>query len=176
MKNPIQTALVAISAATLLLLASFADEPDPDPHPVAGPEAPSLNYKIEVRLKIGDSPEQVFRISDADGEFEADNPSPPVIFKGTLERREGKAYVLKYDCAWRQNIKEAPRDPKRPENPKGKGSFEQGGVRGKARIAKGHPVDVFEGKDSKVTITLLEEREIPDSKLRKAPTRLSKRR
>ena len=128
---------------------SFAED---EPSPAAAP----LNFKIEVRCKLGDSPEQVFRLSDADGDFAAEHPSPPILFDAKLVRREDDAFVLRYSCAWRQDIKEAPRDPKDPKIPKGRGSFSEGSAKGKARVAVGRPVRVFDSKSAQVTITLLE--------------------
>jgi hypothetical protein len=150
MKTLPRSIVAAGMLSALALGSARADDPADAPKP-----AP-LNYKIEVRCKLGDSPEHVFRLSDADGEFAAEHPSPPILFESNLVRREGDAFVLKYSCAWRQDIKEAPRDPANPKNPKGKGSFSDGSTKGKARIAVGRPVEVFDSARAKVTITLLE--------------------
>ena len=48
-------------------------------------------------------------------------------------------------------------------------------MKGKARIAKGRPVDVFDGERSKVTITLLEIREVPDHNLERVEIRPAKK-
>ena len=162
MTTPLRTIAATGIAAALTLSAGRAEDEKKD---AAAAPAP-LNYKIEVRCKFGDSPEQLFRLSDADGEFAAEHPSPPIIFEGMLLRREGSAFVLKYNCAWRQDIKEAPRDPENPENPKGRGSFSQGSTKGKARIAIGRPAVVFDAARAKVTITLLEIPAIIDSDLK----------
>ena len=150
MKTPLRLLAAAGMASMITLGGSLAADP------TEAPEPSPLNYKIEVRCKLGDAPEHVFRLTDADGEFAAEHPNPPILFEATLARREGSAFVLKYRCAWRQDIKEAPRDPADPTVPKGRGSFSDGSAKGKARIAIGHPAVVMDAARAKVTITLLE--------------------
>ncbi len=144
-------------AAALWVLSTLALAQEEE-SPGAGP---ALNYKVAVRCEFGSAPEKVFRLTDADGEFSAEHPDPPILFEGRIERREGAAFVLRYAIAWRQDLEEAPAEtdaaaetttPRRPK-------FGEGTNKGLARLALGVPVRVYDADRVKVTLELTE---VPD--------------